>query len=65
LRFFTEELGFESDKQAIEFFQEHNAMSSLEQADDDNILVHCSKAAPIFDQLSKDASKRIDIKGQI
>jgi hypothetical protein len=58
-------LGFESDTQAIEFFQEHDAASYMEQTNDNKILLHCSKAAPVFDQLSKDANKRIDIKGQI
>jgi hypothetical protein len=77
LRFITEELGFTSDQDALEFLikhipesritdiEEERKESALYLVDESRWFLQCKTAAPIFQEASRLATKRIDIKGQI
>ena len=66
LRFITEELGFESDKESAYFICDHRAKDQefLEGEDDDAKLL-TGKAAGHFEAARKAAFQKVDIKGQI
>ena len=64
IRFLTEELGFESDSDCIEFLCEHNAQDLLKEADEDVRLL-TGQAGLLFKSLHGAAFSKVDIKGQI
>ncbi|KAI9844821.1 MAG: Leukocyte receptor cluster (LRC) member 8 [Sclerophora amabilis] len=64
IRFVTEELGFETDGESVQFLVDHNGQSLLEEREE-GIRLLTTKAGQLFD-LAKDAAfRRVDIKGQI
>ncbi|CCX09753.1 Similar to THP3 homolog C2A9.11c; acc. no. Q1MTP1 [Pyronema omphalodes CBS 100304] len=69
IRFLTEELGFESDKECVEFLCDHGAEELIQQKVLDNgttsIRLNTQKASPIFEQAKQNAFKKVDIKGQL
>ncbi|OCK86037.1 hypothetical protein K432DRAFT_388149 [Lepidopterella palustris CBS 459.81] len=69
IRFLTEELGFESDPECIEFLTVHHAGDFLEQKSEPDgkltLRMLTSKAGPLFDTLRSAAFSKVDIKGQI
>ncbi|KZF25485.1 GANP domain-containing protein [Xylona heveae TC161] len=64
LRFITEELGFESDGETVQFFVEHDAQHLLEERED-GVRLLTGKAGALFEVAKSVAFKRVDIKGQI
>ncbi|KAI9779217.1 MAG: hypothetical protein M1839_007469 [Geoglossum umbratile] len=64
IRFITEELGFESDGQCVQFLIDNEAQNLLLEKDDE-IRLLTGKAGLIFDSAATQAFKKIDIKGQI
>ncbi|KAH9438960.1 hypothetical protein MCOR02_002546 [Pyricularia oryzae] len=64
LRFVTEELGFESDAEAVQFIIDHNGQDLLEERPD-YIAFATGKAGQRFEALRAEAFRRVDIKGQI
>lgn len=64
IRFLTEELGFESDHDCVQFLIDHQAQDLVHQVDE--ILVFSSgKAGLLFDAAKNAAFSRVDIKGQM
>jgi hypothetical protein len=66
----TEELGFESDTECVQFLCDHNAADLIEQKSGDKgvpsaIRFQTTKAAQIFEQAKQRAFKKVDIKGQM
>ncbi|KAF2145266.1 uncharacterized protein K452DRAFT_295783 [Aplosporella prunicola CBS 121167] len=66
VRFLTEELGFESDSDCVQFLlSQHDDLSRhLEQKDEGLVLFHAPKAYVFFESAKTAAFGRIDIKGQ-
>lgn len=64
VRFISEELGFESDHQSLQFFNGHNAEHLLESTDD-GYRVLTGKAGAIFETAKNEAFRRVDIRGQM
>ncbi|KAI9865174.1 MAG: hypothetical protein M1813_002494 [Trichoglossum hirsutum] len=64
IRFITEELGFESDGQCVQFLIDNDAQNLLLEKDDE-IRLLTGKAGLMFDSAATQAFKKIDIKGQI
>jgi len=64
LRFFSEELGFESDDESARFIVNNGGQDFLEERDGDVRLL-TGKALRIFETARQNAFKRVDIKGQI
>ncbi len=64
MRFFTEELGFESDDESARFICDHGGQSFLEERDGEVRLL-AGKALRFFETARTAAFKREDIKGQI
>lgn len=64
LRFVTEELGFESDHESLEFLTGQQAQHLLE-ARDNTYRFLTSKAVTFFEAAKSNAFRRVDIKGQI
>ena len=64
LRFFTEELGFESDDESARFICDHGGQSFLEEREGEVRLL-TGKALRFFETARNAAFKRVDIKGQI
>ncbi|KAF2275616.1 uncharacterized protein EI97DRAFT_474943 [Westerdykella ornata] len=68
LRFVTDELGFENDKECEQFLQEHSAHHLVEEKRSDQTVqmrVRVKEGATLFEQLRAAAFSRVDIKGQI
>lgn len=64
LRFFTEELGFESDDESARFICDQGGQSFLEERDGEVRLL-TGKALRFFETARNAAFKKVDIKGQI
>ncbi|KAF8441853.1 SAC3/GANP/Nin1/mts3/eIF-3 p25 family-domain-containing protein [Terfezia claveryi] len=68
LRFLTEELGFESDGECVQFLSNHGAGDFLQEKKDENgsaVKFHCLPARPLFTAAKEAAFRKVDIKGQI
>jgi hypothetical protein len=64
LRFVTEELGFESDGEAVNFIVDYNGQHLLEERDGE-LRFNTGKAGLIFEVAKGEAYRKVDIKGQI
>ena len=64
LRFFTEELGFESDDESARFICDHGGQSFLDEREGEVRLL-TSKASRFFEPARSQAFQKVDIKGQI
>lgn len=64
IRFLTEELGFESDQDCVQFLCDNNAQDLLLEADG-IIKLATGKAGNIFESAKAAAFRKVDIKGQI
>lgn len=64
LRFFTEELGFESDDESARFICDHGGQMFLEERDGE-VRILTGKALRFFETARSAAFKKVDIKGQI
>lgn len=64
LRFITEELGFESDVDALQFIIDHGGQHLIEQRDDYFVFL-AGKAGTLFETARATAFRKIDIKGQL
>lgn len=64
MRFITEELGFDSDGEAVQFICDNGAQSFLEGTDDE-LRLCTGKVGQLFEQKKQAAFRSIDIKGQI
>ena len=64
VRFLTEELGFESDQDCVQFLCDVNAQGALEEVDG-VVKLTTGKAGQIFEDAKSAAFRRVDIKGQI
>lgn len=64
LRFITEELGFESDVDALQFIIDHGGEHLIEQRDDYFVFL-CGKANGVFESAKAAAFSKVDLKGQI
>ena len=68
IRFLTEELGFESHQETVQFILDHGGQHALEErvdADSSDLLLKPGDAFPIFDAARRAAYGKVDIKGQI
>lgn len=68
LRFLTEELGFESDSECVQFLTNHGAGEFLVEKKDENgsvVKFNCPPAKSIFTTAKEAAFRKVDIKGQI
>ncbi|KAF8416156.1 SAC3/GANP/Nin1/mts3/eIF-3 p25 family-domain-containing protein [Tirmania nivea] len=68
LRFLTEELGFESDSECVQFLSDHGAGDFLAEKKDENgsaVKFNCPPARPLFTTAKEAAFRKVDIKGQI
>jgi SAC3 family protein LENG8/THP3 len=65
IRFITEELGFESDQEALEFLLQYVDESALEQTPEGEVRVMVKKCAGPFEQAKSEAFRVVDIKGQL
>lgn len=68
LRFLTEELGFESDSECVQFLSDHGAGDFLVEKKDENgsaVKFNCLPARPLFTTAKEAAFRKVDIKGQI
>jgi hypothetical protein len=68
IRFLTEELGFESHSETVQFILDHGGRDALEERVDgesSEILLKPADAYPIFNAAKQSAYGRVDIKGQI
>ncbi|KAF8252987.1 hypothetical protein K440DRAFT_642997 [Wilcoxina mikolae CBS 423.85] len=70
IRFLTEELGFESDTECVQFLCDNGASDLIEQKTGDkgvtsSIRFQTTKAVQIFEQAKNKAFKKVDIKGQM
>ncbi|KAL2050542.1 hypothetical protein ABVK25_009211 [Lepraria finkii] len=64
LRFFTEELGFESDDESARFICDHGGQAFLEDREGE-VMILTSKAGRFFEATRQAAFQKVDIKGQI
>ncbi|KAG0638229.1 SAC3/GANP/Nin1/mts3/eIF-3 p25 family-domain-containing protein [Tuber brumale] len=70
IRFLTEELGFESDTDCVNFLCDNEAADLIEQKSGDkgvpnSIRFQTAKALPLFERAKKAAFSKVDIKGQL
>jgi hypothetical protein len=70
IRFLTEELGFESDTECVQFLCDNGAATLIEQKSGDkgvpsSIRFQTSKAAALFEEAKQKAFRKVDIKGQM
>ncbi|KAL0638426.1 hypothetical protein Q9L58_002569 [Maublancomyces gigas] len=70
IRFLTEELGFESDTECVQFLCDNGAQDLIEQKSDDKgvprtIRFQTTKALSLFEDMKRAAFKKVDIKGQL
>lgn len=65
LRFITEELGFESDTDTADFILNHGGQCGFIQADNEEVRLSVDKVRQIFEDASKVAFSKVDIKGQL
>ncbi|KAL1626292.1 hypothetical protein SLS56_006959 [Neofusicoccum ribis] len=66
IKFLTDELGFESYQDCVQYLCDHGAQQYLEQKDDGSVIFHTTpQSAALFEQLKAGAFRRVDIKGQI
>ena len=70
IRFLTEELGFESDTECVQFLCDNGAAHLIEQKTGDkgvtsSIRFQTTKATAIFEEAKNKAYKKVDIKGQM
>lgn len=70
IRFLTEELGFESDTECVQFLCDNGAQDLIEQKSDDKgvprtIRFQTTKALSLFEDMKRTAFKKVDIKGQL
>ncbi|OJD37379.1 sac3 ganp domain protein [Diplodia corticola] len=66
IKFLTDELGFESYQDCVQYLCDHGAQQFLEQKDDGSVIFHTQpQSAALFEQLKAGAFRRVDIKGQI
>jgi len=66
----TEELGFESDTDCVNFLYDNEAADLIEQKLGDkgvpnSIRFQTAKALPLFERAKKAAFSKVDIKGQL
>ncbi|KAJ9635832.1 hypothetical protein H2199_008185 [Coniosporium tulheliwenetii] len=64
IRFLTEELGFESDQDCVQFLCDHGAQGLLEDKTD-SVVFQTGKAGLLFENAKNAAFRKVDIKGQI
>lgn len=64
LRFFTEELGFESDDESARFICDHGGQAFLEEREGE-VRILTKKARNFFESARQAAFRKVDIKGQI
>ena len=64
LRFFTEELGFESDDESARFICDRGGQEFL-QENEGEVRLLTGKALKFFEPARAAAFKKVDIKGQI
>ena len=64
LRFFTEELGFESDDESARFICDHGGQAFLEDREGE-VIILTGKAGRFFEAARQAAVQKVDIKGQI
>lgn len=64
IRFLTEELGFESDQDCVQFLLDYQAQPYIEQ-DNDTLKLTTAKSSSLFEAAKATAFRRVDIKGQI
>lgn len=64
IRFLTEELGFESDQDCVQFLCDHGAQGLLEDRTD-SVVFQTGKAGLLFENAKNAAFRKVDIKGQI
>jgi SAC3 family protein LENG8/THP3 len=64
IRFLTEELGFESDQDCVQFLCDRNAQDLLQEVDGVAKLL-TGKVGALFESAKTDAFRKVDIKGQI
>ncbi|KAF2452769.1 SAC3/GANP domain protein [Lineolata rhizophorae] len=64
IRFLTEELGFESDQDCVQFLCDHGAEDLIEPKEDSIVLV-TGKVGRLFEDAKTGAFRKVDIKGQI
>jgi hypothetical protein len=68
IRFLTEELGFDSHAQTVQFILDHGGREAVEERVDgesSEIVLKPAEAFPIFNAAKQAAYGRVDIKGQI
>ncbi|KAK7509295.1 SAC3/GANP domain protein [Phyllosticta citriasiana] len=66
IRFLTDELGFESFQDCLQFVCDKGAQNFLEQKSDDVVVFHSSAhSAQLFAQAKAQAFQRVDLKGQM
>lgn len=65
IKFLTDELGFESYQDCVQFLCDHGAQDYLEQKDDSVIFQTHPQSMALFEGLKAGAFRRVDIKGQI
>ncbi|KAK8176131.1 SAC3/GANP domain protein [Phyllosticta citrichinensis] len=66
IRFLTDELGFESFQDCLQFLCDRGAQDFLEQKSDDMVVFHSSgQSAQLFAQAKAQAFRRVDLKGQM
>lgn len=68
IRFLTEELGFESHSETVQFILDHAGRDALEERLDGGsaeILLKPANAQAVFEAAMRAAYGRVDIKGQI
>jgi len=63
-QFLTEELGFESYQQTLDFLKESGA-EQVGALDESGFRLETSKAAALFERAKASAFHKVDIKGQI
>ncbi|KAL1648422.1 hypothetical protein SLS58_002176 [Diplodia intermedia] len=66
IKFLTDELGFESYQDCVQYLCDRGAQQFLEQKDDGSVIFRTEpQSAALFEQLKAGAFARVDIKGQI
>jgi hypothetical protein len=65
IMFLTEELGFESAQDCVQFLVDHNGQDLLVQNEDEVLRFATGKAKELFETARAQAFRKVDIKGQI
>lgn len=66
IRFLTDELGFDSFQDCLQFICDRGAQEHLEQKSDDVVIFHTNPvSAQLFAQAKAVAFRRVDLKGQM